>query len=89
MMAVYSLCVLLPTDLNLLDWSVNGHMAVCLGGQVYVWNSANGEIQQLMEMEGPEDYVSSVSWISEGNYLAIGTSTSDVQVGNCFSRSQV
>ena len=68
------------TDLNLLDWSVNGHMAVCLGGQVYVWNSANGEIQQLMEMEGPEDYVSSVSWISEGNYLAIGTSTADVQV---------
>lgn len=66
--------------LNLVDWSVNGHMAVCLGGYVYVWNSANGEIQQLMEMEGPEDYVSSVSWISEGNYLAIGTSTADVQV---------
>ena len=68
------------TDLNLLDWSVNGHLAVCLAGQVYVWNSANGEIQQLMEMDGPDEYVSSVSWINEGNYLAIGTSTSDVQV---------
>ena len=59
---------------------MNGHLAVCLAGQVYVWNSANGEIQQLMEMEGPDEYVSSVSWINEGNYLAIGTSTSDVQV---------
>ncbi|XP_076440566.1 cell division cycle protein 20 homolog [Babylonia areolata] len=66
--------------LNLLDWSVTNHLAVCLGGSVYLWNASSGEIQQLMQMEGPEEYIGSVSWIKEGNYLAIGTSNGDVQV---------
>ena len=68
------------SDLNLLDWSVNNHLAVCLGGHVYLWNAATGDIQQLMEMENAEDYVSSVAWVKEGNYLAVGTSNAEVQV---------
>ena len=68
------------SDLNLLDWSVNNHLAVCLGGHVYLWNAGSGEIQQLMEMDSPDEYISAVSWIKEGNYLALGTSNSDVQV---------
>ena len=31
-----------------------------------------GEIQQLMELEDPADYVCSVKWIKEGNVLAVG-----------------
>lgn len=64
--------------LNLLDFSSSGLLAVCLGGHVYLWNASTGEIQQLLEMESPEEYVSSVAW--EGNYLAIGTSSATVQL---------
>ena len=67
-------------DLNLLDWSANNHLAVCLAGHVYLWNATTGDIQQLLEMENQEDYVSSVAWIKEGNYLAVGTSNAEVQV---------
>ena len=31
-----------------------------------------GEIQQLLELQSPEDYVCSVKWIKEGNVLAVG-----------------
>lgn len=68
------------SDLNLLDWSVNNHLAVCLGPSVYLWNASNGEINQLLQLENPEEYVGAVSWIKEGNYLAVGTSTGEVQV---------
>ena len=66
--------------MNLLDWSSNNQLAVCLKGHVYLWNASTGNIQQLMEMESQEDYISSVSWVKEGNFLAIGTSTAQVQV---------
>lgn len=63
-----------------MDWSSNNHLAVCLGGTVFLWDAATGDIEQLMEMENHEEYVSSVAWVKEGNYLAVGTSTSEVQV---------
>ena len=67
-------------DLNLLDWSSRNQLAVCLSGHVYLWNSSSGDIEQLMEMDSAEDYISSVSWVKEGSYLAVGTSTAKVQV---------
>lgn len=66
--------------LNLIDWSCHNHLAVALANNVYLWNGTNGEIKQLMQLESPEDYIASVSFIKEGNYLAIGTSTGDVQL---------
>lgn len=66
--------------LNLLDWSPNNHLAVCLGSTVYVWSADSGDIVQLMQMEAPEDYVSSVSWVKEGHILAVGTSAAEVQL---------
>jgi len=68
------------SDLNLLDWSSQSLLAVCLGGNVYLWNATSGDITPLMEMENPDDYISSVSFIKEGHNLAIGTSTGEVQV---------
>lgn len=66
--------------LNLLDWSVNNHLAVCLGGSVYLWNAASGEINQLCQMETTDEYIGAVAWIKEGNYLAVGTSNGEVQL---------
>lgn len=67
-------------DLNLVDWSSLNFLAVALDKSVYLWNYDSREIIQLMQMENPDDYISSVSWIREGNYLAIGTSNAEVQV---------
>ena len=39
-----------------------------------------GEIQQLMELESPEDYVCSVKWIKEGNILAVGNLSGEVSL---------
>lgn len=67
-------------DLNLIDWSSQNFLAVALDNSVYLWNHASGEIIQLLQMEHPDVYISSVSWIKEGNYLAVGTSSAEVQV---------
>ncbi|XP_077981663.1 cell division cycle protein 20 homolog [Glandiceps talaboti] len=75
--------------LNLIDWSCNNHLAVALHGNVYLWNAGNGEIQRLMQMENPEDYVSSVNWIKEGNYLAVGTSCGEVQLWDVTQNKRV
>jgi cell division cycle protein 20 (cofactor of APC complex) len=68
----------LSTDyyLNLIDWSSSNVLAVALGPSVYLWNAATGGIEELMTIEDPEFYVSSVSFSSRsGNILSIGTST--------------
>ena len=67
-------------DLNLLSWSANNMLAVALGSTVFLWNASNGSIQELVQLEDAGDYVCSVSWIKEGNILAVGNSTGAVQV---------
>uniref|UniRef100_A0A4W5LZQ4 Cell division cycle 20 homolog n=1 Tax=Hucho hucho TaxID=62062 RepID=A0A4W5LZQ4_9TELE len=66
--------------LNLLDWSSRNLLAVALHNSVYLWDAAQGDIVLLMKMEREEDYICSVSWIKEGNLLAIGTSDCKVQL---------
>ncbi|KAJ8309898.1 hypothetical protein KUTeg_011763 [Tegillarca granosa] len=55
--------------LNLLDWSVNNHLAVALGGAVYLWNASSVQMT-----------ISGVSWIKEGNIIAIGTNSGNIQL---------
>lgn len=54
-------------------------MAVALGTSVYLWNADTGAIDQLFDLEGA-DYVTSVSWVPNGNLLAVGTTLGPVQV---------
>jgi cell division cycle protein 20 (cofactor of APC complex) len=53
---------------------------------VYLWNAGTGNIQQLPALEG-SDFVCSVSWIQEGNCLAVGTSMGVIQV--CYITQKV
>ncbi|ESO88263.1 hypothetical protein LOTGIDRAFT_193514 [Lottia gigantea] len=75
--------------LNLVDWSSTNNLAVCLGGAVYIWNATSGTITQLMEVENSEEYIGSVSWVKEGNYLAIGTSTGEVQLWDVVEQKRL
>lgn len=67
--------------MNLVDWSANNVLAVALGSSVYLWNADSGTIDQLLELEGA-DYVCSLSWMQEGNLIAVGTSLGGVQVSS-------
>ena len=78
---LFSLFASYHPDLNLIDWSCNNHLAIALGGVLYLWNASSGDIQQLFEMEHESSFISAVSWIPDGKYLAIGTSDNEVQVG--------
>jgi cell division cycle protein 20 (cofactor of APC complex) len=59
--------------LNLLDWSKNNLLAVALGSSVYVWNVPTGDITKLVNGEGSDNTITSVSWMQEGNVLAVGS----------------
>jgi cell division cycle 20, cofactor of APC complex len=82
-------------DLNLLSWGSNNVLAVALGQTVYLWNSATGSIQELMNVESQSssdngsNYISSVSWIQQGNHLAIGTADNIVQLWDVQAGRQV
>jgi cell division cycle protein 20 (cofactor of APC complex) len=65
--------------LNLLHWGPTNTIAVALNQSVYLWHSDTGRIDNLMTLPTPDDYITSVQW-SEGNTLAVGTSSSVVQL---------
>jgi len=72
-------------DLNLLSWSaVSNLVALALGPSVYLWNASSGATTELCELTTTDDYVSSVSWLSHANILAVGNSTGAVQVMTHF-----
>ncbi|OSX75027.1 hypothetical protein BU14_0258s0032 [Porphyra umbilicalis] len=67
--------------LNLLDWNAANVLAVALRDTVYLWNASSGTIEELCRASsGADDYVTSLSWIADGNYLAVGTNSKEVQI---------
>ena len=66
--------------LHLLDWSKNNHLAVALHDTLFIWNAADGSIDELYCKQSEEDYISCVSWVAEGNYLAVGDSCASVDL---------
>ena len=68
-------------DLNILDWGVSNHLAVALGGAVYVWNASSGSTSQLPIPESEySDTVASLAWDQNGQYLAVGKGNKHVEV---------
>ncbi|KMP05983.1 meiosis-specific APC/C activator protein AMA1 [Coccidioides immitis RMSCC 2394] len=64
--------------LNLVDWGSTNILGVGLGSAVYMWDSVNGNVTKLCQLN--EDTVTSVSWIQRGTHLAIGTGRGFVQI---------
>ena len=65
--------------LQLIDWSSTNILAVALKNEVYLWNAFTGNIDKLLTLDEAE-YISSVSWTQDGNFLAIGTSEGKTQL---------
>ncbi|KAK4538459.1 hypothetical protein CDCA_CDCA18G4484 [Cyanidium caldarium] len=68
--------------LNLLDWSSFNVLAVALGQAVYLWNASTGGIELLVDLAdtASDDLITSVRWVHEGAYLALGTHSCQVQL---------
>lgn len=54
-------------------------VAVALDNSVYIWNPSNGKINHLCEFDERE-YIASVRWVEQGEWIAIGTSNGCVEV---------
>lgn len=76
-------------DLNTLDWGNNNKVAIGLGPSVFLWNANDGQVQQLLEMNQEGEYVCSVSWAGNGKYLAIGSSSSAIQLWDVEKEKRV
>ena len=64
--------------LNVIDWSAQNVLAVGLGSCVYLWSAATSKVTKLCEYTS--DSITSVNWMQNGNYLAVGTGTGLVQL---------
>ncbi|KAL9649813.1 hypothetical protein ABK040_009626 [Willaertia magna] len=75
--------------LNLLDWNSSNILAVALYDSVYLWNGESGEIVKLMSCTQQDNFITSVSWVEDGSYLAIGTNYHDVQIWDVAKSKQI
>ena len=78
--------------LNLISWGKNNVLAVALGQCLYLWDASTGSIKHLLTLDGPEDYVTSVSWANTDghtHYIAVGTNDSAVQLWDSESGQKV
>lgn len=67
-----------------MDWGRQNLLAVGLANHVYLWDAGAGEIVLLKKMEDDSEYICSVSWSKDGNFLSIGTSDCKVEVIGYF-----
>ena len=74
--------------LNLVSWGNSNVLAVALNSAVYLWNASSGDIRCLLQV--PEnEYISSLSWIQEGNQLAVGSSLNVVEIWDSESQTRL
>jgi len=67
--------------LNLMDWSRSNILAIGLEQDVYLWNATTSNIEHIPALtEDPNQYVTSVNFTADGQFLAIGTSDCQVQI---------
>jgi len=75
--------------INVLSWSSRNTLAVGLGPCIYLWDASSGGIQSLYEGENDEDIITSIEFMHDGNFLAVGTSNKDVQIWDVNQQKQV
>ena len=66
--------------LNLIDWSCANRVAIGLGDLGYVWDAESGSVTALGEGSDDQTPVTSVSWSTDGAYLAIGNDAGEVEI---------
>ena len=65
--------------LHLIDWSSLNHMAVALCHGMYIWNATDGNILELFQKEGEDQFISSVKWIKVRHFVTISLMESEME----------
>jgi len=64
--------------LNLMDWSQSNILSIALNKNLYLWNYLTGSVQLLLS--DPNEYISSVSFMKNGNCLGVGFANNSIQL---------
>lgn len=75
--------------LNILDWGCKNVMSIALGNTLYLWNSADGSIMDLVTIDEDDGPITSVSWSCDGQWIAVGLNSSDIQLWDTSSNRMV
>ncbi|KAJ8509889.1 hypothetical protein OPV22_000323 [Ensete ventricosum] len=74
--------------LNLMDWGKSNILAVALGRSLYLWNAANAMVQLLLTSD-VDDHPTSVAWSVDGKTVAVGFTSSKVEIWDAVALQQV
>ncbi|KAG0251139.1 ubiquitin-protein transferase activating protein [Mortierella polycephala] len=75
--------------LNLLDWSCSNIVAIGLDKTVFLWDAETGNAEPLVTLPGRIDTITSVSWASDGSFLAVGTNEGDTQIWDIETKTKI
>ncbi|XP_040377053.1 cell division cycle 20.2, cofactor of APC complex-like [Oryza brachyantha] len=71
--------------LNLLDWGSNNVLSIALGDTVYLWDASSGSTSELVTVDEDSGPITSVSWAPDGQHIAVGLNSSDIQLWDTSS----
>lgn len=75
--------------LNLLDWSDNNVVAIALRNGVCLWNASSKFCLDLMRVDEDNGPITSVSWASHAQHIAVGINNSTVELWDVTSNQKV
>ncbi|KAJ3492031.1 hypothetical protein NLI96_g336 [Meripilus lineatus] len=75
--------------LNLISWSCGNILAVALAENTYIWRADTGDVTHLGEVQGEEQYVSSVDFSNDGQFLGVGVSSGDVELWDIETQTKL
>lgn len=75
--------------LNLISWSCGNILAVALGENTYIWKADSGDVVHLGEVQGEEQYISSVDFSNDGQFLGVGVNNGDVELWDIETQTKL
>jgi cell division cycle protein 20 (cofactor of APC complex) len=75
--------------LNVLDWGSKNVVSIALENTLYLWNSSDSSTSELVTVDDDNGPITSVSWSCEGQHIAIGLNSSDIQLWDASSSRKV
>uniref|UniRef100_A0A453KNE0 Uncharacterized protein n=1 Tax=Aegilops tauschii subsp. strangulata TaxID=200361 RepID=A0A453KNE0_AEGTS len=75
--------------LNMLDWGSKNVVSVALENTLYLWNASDSSTSELVTVDADYGPITSVSWACEGQHIAVGLNSSDIQLWDTSSNRMV
>ena len=80
---------LTQTPERILDWGRGNVLSIALGNTICLWDASSGSSSELATIHEDDGPVTSVSWAPDGRHIAVGLSSSVVQLWDSSSNQLV